>query len=266
MGAERERAGRRTSREAREAGARPPCPRSTGARGSCSCSRAQLQRRLRAVRDRRVARDPEVECVQHSCGAPSPGGAAAQVRHGSARRGLLSSARPTPPAPTPSAEVDDVAAGAADLGARIQLWCSTRTWKGGCSLAHQDCDSGRRIGLWPQGRVAPAPPPHRGGGKMLPALLLLAELEERMRRWDQLPRVTRRSVTSRSRLLGEIGAARQTGYAYGEDGAILGLTCVATGFSSGHADGGHLTAQHHRAGRLPRRRPARRPSARSWTR
>jgi DNA-binding IclR family transcriptional regulator len=42
-------------------------------------------------------------------------------------------------------------------------------------------------------------------------------------------------------LLREIGAARQTGYAYDEDGAILGLTCVATGFSSGHADGGHLT-------------------------
>ena len=76
---------------------------------------------------------------------------------------------------------------------------------------------------------------------MLLALLPPGELEERMRRWDQLPRVTRRSVTSRSRLLREIGAARQTGYAYDEDGAIIGLTCVATGFSSGHADGGHLT-------------------------
>jgi DNA-binding IclR family transcriptional regulator len=41
-------------------------------------------------------------------------------------------------------------------------------------------------------------------------------------------------------LLREIGAARQTGYAYDEDGAIVGLTCVATGFSSDHADGGHL--------------------------
>ena len=61
-----------------------------------------------------------------------------------------------------------------------------------------------------------------------------------MRQWNPLPRVTRRSVTSRPRLLREIAAARETGYALDEDGAILGLTCVATGFSSGHADGGHL--------------------------
>jgi DNA-binding IclR family transcriptional regulator len=126
-----------------------------------------------------------------------------------------------------------------DLGAVIQLAVLDEDLQG-VYLAHQDCGSGLRLGLGGMvGRRVPAN--CTAGGKMLLALLPPGELEERMRRWDQLPRVTRRSVTSRSRLLREIGAARQTGYAYDEDGAILGLTCVATGFSSGHADGGHLT-------------------------
>jgi DNA-binding IclR family transcriptional regulator len=126
-----------------------------------------------------------------------------------------------------------------DLGAVIQLAVLDEDLQA-VYLAHQDCGSGLRLGLGGMvGRRVPAN--CTAGGKMLLALLPPGELEERMRRWDQLPRVTRRSVTSRSRLLREIGAARQTGYAYDEDGAILGLTCVATGFSSGHADGGHLT-------------------------
>ena len=126
-----------------------------------------------------------------------------------------------------------------DLGAVIQLAVLDEDLQA-VYLAHQDCGSGLRLGLGGMvGRRVPAN--CTAGGKMLLALLPPGELEPRMRRWDQLPRVTRRSVTSRSRLLREIGAARQTGYAYDEDGAILGLTCVAAGFSSGHADGGHLT-------------------------
>jgi IclR family transcriptional regulator, blcABC operon repressor len=126
-----------------------------------------------------------------------------------------------------------------DLGAVIQLAVLDEDLQA-VYLAHQDCGSGLRLGLGGMvGRRVPAN--CTAGGKMLLALLPPGELEPRMRRWDQLPRVTRRSVTSRSRLLREIGAARQTGYAYDEDGAILGLTCVATGFPSGHADGGHLT-------------------------
>jgi DNA-binding IclR family transcriptional regulator len=69
-------------------------------------------------------------------------------------------------------------------------------------------------------------------------LLPSAELAGRLP--NPLPRVTRKSVTSRARLLREIAAARASGYAFDEDGAILGLSCVATGFSSDHADGGHL--------------------------
>ncbi len=75
---------------------------------------------------------------------------------------------------------------------------------------------------------------------MLLALLPPAELDSRLRQWNPLPRVTRKSVTSRPRLLREIAAARETGYAFDEDGAILGLSCVATGFSTTHADGGQL--------------------------
>jgi DNA-binding IclR family transcriptional regulator len=125
-----------------------------------------------------------------------------------------------------------------DLGAVIQLAVLDEELQA-VYLAHQDCGSGLRLGLGGMvGRRVPAN--CTAGGKMLLALLPAGELEERIRRFGQLPRVTRRSVTSRSRLLREIGAARQTGYAYDEDGAIVGLTCVATGFSSDHADGGHL--------------------------
>jgi DNA-binding IclR family transcriptional regulator len=126
-----------------------------------------------------------------------------------------------------------------DLGAVIQLAVLDEDLQA-VYLAHQDCGSGLRLGLGGMvGRRVPAN--CTAGGKMLLALLPPAELEQRMRQWDQLPRVTRRSVTSRSRLLREIGAAREAGYAFDEDGAILGLTCVATGFSTGHADGGRLT-------------------------
>jgi DNA-binding IclR family transcriptional regulator len=104
-------------------------------------------------------------------------------------------------------------------------------------LAHQDCDSGLRLGLGGMiGRRVPAN--CTSGGKMLLALLPPAELEDRLP--NPLPRVTRKSVTSRARLLKEVATARETGYAFDEGGAILGLSCVATGFASGHADGGCL--------------------------
>jgi len=125
-----------------------------------------------------------------------------------------------------------------DLGAVIQLAVLDEDLQA-VYLAYQDCDSGLRLGLGGMvGRRVPAN--CTAGGKMLLALLPPGELEERLRRWNPLPRATRRSVTSRPRLLREIAAAREAGYAFDEDGAILGLSCVATGFASGHADGGHL--------------------------
>jgi DNA-binding IclR family transcriptional regulator len=125
-----------------------------------------------------------------------------------------------------------------DLGAVIQLAVLDEDLQA-VYLAHQDCGSGLRLGLGGMvGRRVPAN--CTAGGKMLLALLPPAELEERLRQWNPLPRVTRKSVTSRPRLLREVATARDTGYAFDEDGAILGLSCVATGFSTGHADGGHL--------------------------
>jgi IclR family transcriptional regulator, blcABC operon repressor len=125
-----------------------------------------------------------------------------------------------------------------DLGAVIQLAVLDEDLQA-VYLAHQDCGSGLRLGLGGMvGRRVPAN--CTAGGKMLLALLPPAECDARLRRLDPLPRVTRRSVTSRPRLMREIATARDTGYAFDEDGAILGLSCVAAGFSTGHADGGHL--------------------------
>ena len=125
-----------------------------------------------------------------------------------------------------------------DLGAVIQLAVLDEDLQA-VYLAHQDCGSGLRLGLGGMvGRRAPAN--CTAGGKMLLALLAPGELEERLRQRGPLPRVTRKSVTSRARLLKEVAEARETGYAFDEDGAILGLSCVATGFATGHADGGRL--------------------------
>jgi DNA-binding IclR family transcriptional regulator len=125
-----------------------------------------------------------------------------------------------------------------DLGAVIQLAVLDEDLQA-VYLAHQDCGSGLHLGLGGMvGRRVPAN--CTAGGKMLLALLPPAELEERLRQHGPLTRVTRKSVTSRARLLKEVAEARQTGYAFDEDGAILGLSCVATGFATDHADGGRL--------------------------
>jgi DNA-binding IclR family transcriptional regulator len=125
-----------------------------------------------------------------------------------------------------------------DLGAVIQLAVLDEDLQA-VYLAHQDCGSGLRLGLGGMiGRRVPAN--CTAGGKVLLALLPPAELDDRLRRAGPLARVTRRSVTSRARLLKEIAAARETGYAFDAGGAIPGLSCVATGFPSRHADGGYL--------------------------
>ena len=175
------------------------------------------------------------------CGALAEGQLLRRVRDGfQLGRGLLELGSAYASSVNVVAEFYDVCRAAPpDLGAVIQLAVLDEDLQA-VYLAHQDCGSGLRLGLGGMvGRRVPAN--CTAGGKMLLALLPPAELEQRMRQWDQLPRVTRRSVTSRSRLLREIGAAREAGYAFDEDGAILGLTCVATGFSTGHADGGRLT-------------------------
>jgi DNA-binding IclR family transcriptional regulator len=174
------------------------------------------------------------------CGALTEGQLLRRARDGfQLGRGLLELGSAYAASVNLVAEFYDVCREApSDLGAVIQLAVLDEELQA-VYLAHQDCGSGLRLGLGGMvGRRVPAN--CTAGGKMLLALLPPGELEERMRQWDPLPRVTRRSVTSRPRLLREIAAARGARYAFDEDGAILGLSCVATGFCSGHADGGRL--------------------------
>lgn len=174
------------------------------------------------------------------CGALAEGQLLRRVRDGfQLGRGLLELGSAYASSVNVVAEFYDVCREAPpDLGAVIQLAVLDEDLQA-VYLAHQDCDSGLRLGLGGMvGRRVPAN--CTAGGKMLLALLPPAECEERLRQRNPLPRVTRRSVTSRARLNREIATARETGYAFDEDGAILGLSCVATGFRSGHADGGRL--------------------------
>jgi IclR family transcriptional regulator, blcABC operon repressor len=174
------------------------------------------------------------------CGALTEGQLLRRVRDGfQLGRGLLELGSAYAASVNLVAEFYDVCRAAPpDLGAVIQLAVLDQDLEA-VYLAHQDCGSGLRLGLGGMvGRRVPAN--CTAGGKMLLALLPAGEVEERLRRWTALPRVTRRSVTSRPRLLREIAAARDAGYAFDEDGAIMGLTCVATGFPTSHADGGGL--------------------------
>ena len=172
------------------------------------------------------------------CGALAEGQLLRRVRDGvQLGRGLLELGSAYAASVNLVAEFYDVCREAPpDLRAVIQLAVLDEDLQA-VYLAYQDCDSGLRLGLGGMvGRRVPAN--CTSGGKMLLALLPPAELAGRLP--NPLPRVTRKSVTSRARLLREIAAAREIGYAFDEDGAILGLSCVATGFSSDHADGGHL--------------------------
>src|ERR1700733_13934051 len=174
------------------------------------------------------------------CGALAEGQLLRRVRDGfQLGRGLLELGSAYAASVNVVAEFYDACRAApADLGAVIQLAVLDEDLQA-VYLAHQDCGSGLRLGLGGMvGRRVPAN--CTAGGKMLLALLPPAELDERLRQWDPLPRVTRRSVTSRPRLLREIAVARETGCAFDEDGAIPGLSCVATGFCTSHADGGRL--------------------------
>jgi DNA-binding IclR family transcriptional regulator len=174
------------------------------------------------------------------CGALSEGQLLRRVRDGfQLGRGLLELGSAYTASVNLVAEFYDVCRAApSDLGAVLQLAVLDEDLQA-VYLAHQDCDSRLRLGLGGMvGRRVPAN--CTAGGKMLLALLPPDELEERLQGWTALPQVTRRSVTSRPRLLREVASARETGYAFDTDGAILGLTCVATGFRSSHADGGGL--------------------------
>jgi DNA-binding IclR family transcriptional regulator len=106
-------------------------------------------------------------------------------------------------------------------------------------LGYQDCSSGLRLGLGGGiGRRVPAN--CTACGKALLAMLEPADLERRLAALDPLPRLTRRSIVSKPRLLREIAAARATHYAHDEEETIPGLSCIARALASTHADGGFV--------------------------
>ena len=228
-----------TSGEAREAGARAVVPALDRGMRVLHLLAESPQRAYSLSEIAQLLAIPKSTAF-NICGALTEGQLLRRVRDGfQLGRGLLELGSAYASSVNVVAEFYDVCREAPpDLGAVIQLAVLDEDLQA-VYLAHQDCDSGLRLGLGGMvGRRVPAN--CTAGGKMLLALLPPGEVEERMRQWNPLPRATRRSVTSRPRLLREIAAARESGHAFDEDGAILGLTCVATGFSTGHADGGHL--------------------------
>ena len=232
-------AGTGTSREARKAGARAVVPALDRGMRVLQLLAESPQRAYSLSEIAQLLAIPKSTAF-NICGALTEGQLLRRVRDGfQLGRGLLELGSAYAASVNLVAEFYDVCRELPpDLGAVIQLAVLDEELQA-VYLAHQDCDSGLRLGLGGMvGRRVPAN--CTAGGKMLLALLPIAELEERLRQWTTLPRVTRRSITSRPRLLREIGAARESGYAFDEDGAILGLSCVATGFCSSHADGGRL--------------------------
>lgn len=106
-------------------------------------------------------------------------------------------------------------------------------------LAYQDCNSGLRLGLGGGiGRRVPAN--CTACGKALLAMLSAAELERRLSAVGQLPKMTRKSITSQARLRREIADAREKGYSLDEEETIPGLSCIATAFATDHAEGGYV--------------------------
>jgi DNA-binding IclR family transcriptional regulator len=106
-------------------------------------------------------------------------------------------------------------------------------------LGYQDCNSGLRLGLGGGiGRRVPAN--CTACGKALLAALEAADLEARLAALDALPRLTRRSIVSKPRLMREIAETRDTHYAYDQEETIAGLSCVARAIPSTHADGGFV--------------------------
>jgi IclR family transcriptional regulator, blcABC operon repressor len=232
-------AGTGTAREARESGARAVVPALDRGMRVLQLLAESPQRAYALSEIAQLLAIPKSTAF-NICGALTEGQLLRRVRDGfQLGRGLLELGSAYAASVNLVAEFYDVCREAPpDLGAVIQLAVLDEDLQA-VYLAHQDCDSRLRLGLGGMvGRRVPAN--CTAGGKMLLALLPVAELEERLERLTTLPRVTRRSITSRPRLLREIGAARESGYAFDEDGAILGLSCVATGFCTGHADGGRL--------------------------
>ena len=202
-------AGTGTSLQAREAGARAVVPALDRGMRVLQLLAESPQRAYSLSEIAQLLAIPKSTAF-NICGALTEGQLLRRVRDGfQLGRGLLELGSAYASSVNIVAEFYDAAARRRRPGAVIQLAVLDEDLQA-VYLAHQDCGSGLRLGLGGMvGRRVPAN--CTAGGKMLLALLPPAELEERLRRWTTLPRVTRRSVTSRPRLLREIGAARESG-------------------------------------------------------
>jgi DNA-binding IclR family transcriptional regulator len=106
-------------------------------------------------------------------------------------------------------------------------------------LALQDCNSGLRLGLGGGiGRRVPAN--CTACGKALLAMLPSTDLEQRLASIGQLPKLTQRSITTKGKLLQEIGEIRNSGFARDEEETISGLSCIAAALPTPHVDGGFV--------------------------
>ncbi len=125
-----------------------------------------------------------------------------------------------------------------ELGAVIQLAVIDDKFDA-VYLALQDCNSGLRLGLGGGvGRRVPAN--CTACGKALLATLPETELERWLASAGQLPKLTPRSIVTKSKLLQEIAEIRSSGIAHDEEETITGLCCVASALPTPHVDGGFV--------------------------
>lgn len=106
-------------------------------------------------------------------------------------------------------------------------------------LARQDCNSGLRLGLRAEiGRRVPAN--CTAAGKALLAALPASDLGMRLGGLQELPSLTKKSISSPSQLQAELGAIRTRGYSTEDEEALPGVVCIARAANTSHREDGLL--------------------------
>ena len=124
-----------------------------------------------------------------------------------------------------------------DLGAGIQL--AALEDFDIVYLAQQDCNSGLRLGL--AGGVGRRIPANcSASGKALLAQLSPRELERRVSAHSPLPKLTRKSITSGTKLLRALAETRETGYGIADEEAFTGIFAIAKAMPTRSVESGHI--------------------------
>ncbi len=104
-------------------------------------------------------------------------------------------------------------------------------------LARQDCSSGMRLGLRAEiGRRVPAN--CTAAGKALLAALPAEELERRVAKRQNLPILTRNSISAPDKLQRELAAIRRRGYSSENEEVLPGVCCIARSAKTSHREDG----------------------------